>query len=571
MKVALYLRVSTARQAEKDLSIPDQRNRCEAWCRERGWTVVAEYVEPGASATDDKRPQFQRMMDDAVRKDRPYDVILVHSFSRFFRDAFYFELHRRSLEKNNVALISITQAVTDDGAGQMIRQIYAIFDEHQSRENAKHVSRAMQANARLGFWNGSSAPFGYRTETVEVRADAKKKRLVIEPAEAEVVRTIFSLCLQDLGCRVIAHEINNRGFTLRGRAFTTNRVHEILKRETYAGTHYYNRTNAKTRRQRDRGEWIAVTTPIIIDPSTFKEVQRRLDARRPSRVPPRVVTSPVLLTGLAHCATCGGSMRLTYGKYARYRYYSCHSGMHRGGATCKGRSIPMQVLDDLVMEEMEKRVFAPDRLEALLAALVARVNDGDADRAERMRQLKQTLAQVEAKIERSFDALAEGAISDTDLFRKYHVGLEAEREEAQRLIAALEAERSIPRQVLCRENLTRFSAAARTRLRADTPRAGRRFLRLFLERVDVADDVITLRGPKPRLMAALSGPPGAGAGGGQVLTFTRAGPPSLAWFSRILRTLLSAAAQNRYAILHGYWMTVPFLQAKFGARNAHYT
>jgi site-specific DNA recombinase len=54
MKVALYLRVSTARQAEKDLSIPDQRNQLERWSKDRGWNVVAEYVEPGASATDDR-------------------------------------------------------------------------------------------------------------------------------------------------------------------------------------------------------------------------------------------------------------------------------------------------------------------------------------------------------------------------------------------------------------------------------------------------------------------------------------------------------------------------------------
>jgi site-specific DNA recombinase len=97
MKVALYLRVSTARQAEKDLSIPDQRNQLERWCKEKKSKIVAEYVEPGASATDDKRPQFQRMMDDATRPDRPFDAVLVHSFSRFFRDSFKFEMHRRSL------------------------------------------------------------------------------------------------------------------------------------------------------------------------------------------------------------------------------------------------------------------------------------------------------------------------------------------------------------------------------------------------------------------------------------------------------------------------------------------
>ena len=55
LRAALYLRVSTTRQAEVDLSIPDQKTQTSAFAP-LGWNVVAEYVEPGASATDDNRP-----------------------------------------------------------------------------------------------------------------------------------------------------------------------------------------------------------------------------------------------------------------------------------------------------------------------------------------------------------------------------------------------------------------------------------------------------------------------------------------------------------------------------------
>lgn len=85
-RAALYLRVSTGRQAEHDLSIPDQRRQLDAYCRNKGWRIVAEYVEPGATATDDRRPEFQRMMEAATEKPPAFDVIVVHSFSRFFRD-----------------------------------------------------------------------------------------------------------------------------------------------------------------------------------------------------------------------------------------------------------------------------------------------------------------------------------------------------------------------------------------------------------------------------------------------------------------------------------------------------
>jgi hypothetical protein len=73
-RAALYLRVSTGRQAESNLSNPDQRRQSEAYCGLKGWHVVAEYVEPGASETDDRRPEFQRLIDAASVKPSAFDV-----------------------------------------------------------------------------------------------------------------------------------------------------------------------------------------------------------------------------------------------------------------------------------------------------------------------------------------------------------------------------------------------------------------------------------------------------------------------------------------------------------------
>lgn len=95
VRAAFYLRVSTGRQVESDLSIPDQRRQARTYCVTHGWEVVAEFVEPGQSATDDRRPEFQRLMDAALHGTAPFEVVLVHSFSRFFRDQFQLEFHVR--------------------------------------------------------------------------------------------------------------------------------------------------------------------------------------------------------------------------------------------------------------------------------------------------------------------------------------------------------------------------------------------------------------------------------------------------------------------------------------------
>ena len=74
----------------------------------------------------------------------------------------------------------------------MIRQVIALFDEYQSKENAKHILRAMKENARQGFWNGSLPPIGYRiVEAGEQHGNRTKKTLEIDPIQAETVRLIF--------------------------------------------------------------------------------------------------------------------------------------------------------------------------------------------------------------------------------------------------------------------------------------------------------------------------------------------------------------------------------------------
>ena len=52
-RAALYLRVSTARQAEHDISIPDQKRQGEAYCEQRGLQLVETFIEAGATATND--------------------------------------------------------------------------------------------------------------------------------------------------------------------------------------------------------------------------------------------------------------------------------------------------------------------------------------------------------------------------------------------------------------------------------------------------------------------------------------------------------------------------------------
>jgi site-specific DNA recombinase len=273
VRAALYLRVSTGRQADNDLSIPDQRRQARAYCASRGWEIVADYVEPGVSATDDRRPEFQRMIDAATTKPPAFDVIVVHSFSRFFRDQFQLEFYVRRLAKSGVRLVSITQELGDDPMSNMIRQIMALFDEYQSKENAKHTLRAMNENARQGFWNGSRPPIGYRiVEAAEQRGHRTKKILEIDPIQAETVRLIFRLAREGdgssgpMGVKSITKHLNAAGVRTRdGGRWGLAAVHDVLTRTTYIGRHRFNTRFWKTRERKPEAEVVEMTVPPIID------------------------------------------------------------------------------------------------------------------------------------------------------------------------------------------------------------------------------------------------------------------------------------------------------------------
>ena len=103
----------------------------------------------------------------------------------------------------------------------MVRQVFALFDEYQSKENAKHTLRAMQENARQGFWNGSKALYGYAVVEAEQRGAKTKKRLAIDPVEAEVVRLMFRLFREGdgasgpMGVKAVTCWLNEHGYRTR--------------------------------------------------------------------------------------------------------------------------------------------------------------------------------------------------------------------------------------------------------------------------------------------------------------------------------------------------------------------
>ena len=511
-QAAAYVRVSTSRQAEHETSLADQTAAITSFCEARGIMLVDVYREPGASATDDNRPQFQSMIDAATSRERPYDLVIVHSFSRFFRDQFEFERYRRKLAKAKVELVSITQDVGEGATGDLVRSILSKFDEYQSAETAKHVRRSMVANARQGFWNGSKPPLGYKVLVAERRGDKDKKVLAVDETEAPLIRRIFSLYLEGdgesgpIGIKKIASWLNQRNYRYRGKPFHVSNVDAVLRRTTYAGTHYFNRTDSRSGERRPREQWVPVEVPPIIDEQSFQSVQARLAERNPRQTPPRVVSGPTLLTGIAQCGChgCQGGLTIRTGKSGRYRYYACSRRATRGETACSGRSIRMEKLDGIVLAALEQRVLHPDRLPTLLQAFLEKSDVSDSRRREELVSLRTEKTNSMGALNRLYELVEQGLASPTE--RDFAERLTHHRGRVASLTADIEAlERQLKpsQRAMTPETIGRFGNLLRDGLRGDNPELRQAYVRLLIDKVVVEEEQVHIRGSRKALERAV--------------------------------------------------------------------
>src|SRR5437868_6334935 len=104
MNCVLYARVSTDKQAEKDLSIPAQLQAMRDYAHQRRWRVTAEFTEPGASARTADRPALQELLASVRDGNRRPNVVLVHKIDRLARNVYDHATIKALLKQHDVQL-----------------------------------------------------------------------------------------------------------------------------------------------------------------------------------------------------------------------------------------------------------------------------------------------------------------------------------------------------------------------------------------------------------------------------------------------------------------------------------
>jgi len=524
--VCLYLRVSTDKQAERGLSLPEQERSLTEFCAQRKYRVVDVFIDAGISGRTDRRPEFQRMIEAAAGKPRRFSKVVVYNWSRFFRSVSQSLMYATKLERLGVDVESKTESFGNGAAGRFGRTNALAAHEYISDINGENALRGMIENARQGFVNGK-LPYGYRTVERERRADKRKMGMEVDPQEAEVVRLVFKLYLEGdgktgpLGIKSTVEYLNGKGFRLRqGGKFNVKFVDEMLRRSAYVGRYVFNRMDNKTRRLKPDSEHIAVVCPRIIADSAFARVQELLTDRNPRKTPPRVVNTPTLLTGLARCGCCSSAMVKGTGKGGRYNYYMCSTRNRVGRTGCKGQRVSMRTADDLVSATLLDRVLEPEHLGALLSQLRQQTKTGKDDTATRKLALSRELRRINGEIDNLLSMVAKGVMAADDPDLKEQVGRrKAQRDEIERQMAMLGRRLDIPTGWAGPRKMEAFAKGLRDLWTGGDVRFRQAYLRLLVDSVEFKGEEIRISGSTNMLAAAIS--QGASATPEQVRSFAR--------------------------------------------------
>ena len=264
--------------------------------------------------------------------------------------------------------------------------------------------------------------------------------------------------------------------------------------------------SSRTGKRHDPANIVEIDIPSIVPLDQFEQVQARLSRNNPKVTPPRVVNGPTLLTGLATCATCGFGMTLsgTKRRDRHYRYYSCAGCKLGGKSVCKGRHVPMEKLDRLVIEGMADKLLVPSRVEEILGALSSRAAAKDKAVAERRHQLEAEFGAIRSKLSRLYSAIEEGVIDlDADLKERISQ-LKTKREIAEASLEQI-ASNASAKATITPQKVSAFTELMRDKLRNGDVRARKDWLGAVLDRIEVGDGVVKIIGNKQALAAAVTG------------------------------------------------------------------
>jgi DNA invertase Pin-like site-specific DNA recombinase len=286
VRAGVYARISSDRDGEA-LGVERQLTDCRKLCSERGWTIVAEYVDNNLSASAEgvTRPEYERLLEDIAN--RELDSVAVWDLDRLTRQPLQLEQFVRTCEQAGMTRLALIGGNVDIGTGDglLVARIKGAVAAEESRKTGQRIRRKHQELAEKGLYHGGGArPFGFEPDGVTIRED-----------EAALIREAAGRILKGGTLYGIRKDWTERGVpTVSGKPWSVQSIRRTLIRPRIAGLRQH------------QGEVLGEAVwPAILDKETWDAVCVVLtDPSR--RQPPPSRKYP--LRGVLVCGECGRAL-----------------------------------------------------------------------------------------------------------------------------------------------------------------------------------------------------------------------------------------------------------------------
>ncbi len=410
-----YCRISTKDQS--NFSLEGQRDAIARHCEKHGWELVDIRTDDGQSAKNFDRIEWKQLEAYIKLHHRDIDYLVVMKYDRFSRNVSEALAMLKKLEdKYKITVISTTEHIGLHPQSPYFFQFRTqmlLNGELELRVIRDRTKFGMVSAARSGRYIGM-APFGY----INTKDKERKTLLQVDEQKAVLVREVYRLYLDGVSMAKIQVLLQDKGLKVKGNSA----MQRMLSNPVYTGlVHvpaYYDEPEQLT-----EGMHTA-----IIDRIMWWKVQAKLTGRDKVRI---AYNEAVPLRGVVHC-TCGRALTAgnSKGRTKYYWYYKCNA---HPDINLKADVLHSQ-FDEIVKELSLPQHYIEYLQQQMVKNIETRLKHNNAAIAERSRELKQVLANIESVEEKYI-----GNQIDAATYRKWIVRLQDERVTGEELIAQLKA------------------------------------------------------------------------------------------------------------------------------------
>lgn len=458
---ALYCRLSRDDGMDGDSnSAANQKRLLSQKAKELGFANTKYYVDDGYTGTNFNRPGFQAMLGDI---DMGYiTAVMVKDLSRLGRDYVSVGNYTDSyFPERNVRFIAVNDSIDSDEGESEIAPFKNILNEMYARDISKKVRSSHRLRGNMGE-PLSQPPYGY------MKSPENKKKWIIDPEAADIVKSIFKMCLDGKGNETIARILQeqkvlipmaywqSKGLPRGGKKTQSNpykwcktTVQKILSQQEYCGDvinfkTYSKSFKNKTRLENPQENWAIFKNvhEAIIDREAFEQVQK-LIAKTKRRAPKPSNAQKSIFCDLLYCGDCHKKLRHhtnTINKDIHYFVCSNNKVDYRG--SCPGRHyIRADAVEQVVMLELRRMAEFLHDDEQAFADILAQKSG-----AELMKEQKRNAGELQKAIvrndtvsrlyEKLYEDNATGKVSD-EWFMQLSHKYEVERMELKAKISEL--------------------------------------------------------------------------------------------------------------------------------------